>query len=165
MWLQTLILTITLFTKAQANQNDNLMEKSTLMSIDELPSLNIIQYLWITCPPSLYPYECLTFHVRQPTRLEVTLYKTLCGKGPEIRFRVSSGIDFVYLGEDNNVYYLMVLCQLYPLELRRVQDYVLWSVPDAGIKYLTRNETVLPMEDLINFANCRREQYRSSSLL
>lgn len=47
----------------------------------------------------------------------------------------------------------MILCHLYRFELRRVQDYVLWIAPDAGIKELTRNETVLPKEDLINFAN------------
>lgn len=147
-----MVLTIILLL-TQATENYNQIENSTSMSIDELPSLNIMQYLWMKRPPPLFPYECLTFHIREPTRLEVSLYKTLCGKGPKIRFRVLAGIGFVYLGEENNVYYLMAFCQLYRFELRRVQDYVLWIVPDAGIKSLTRNETVLPREDLINFAN------------
>lgn len=155
MWLKMCIQTIImiLLTKAQATQNYNQMETSTPMSIDELPSMNIVQYLWMDCPPSLIPYECLTFKIREPSRLEVGLYKTLCGKGPDIRYRASSEIGFVYLGVDNNVCYLMILCQLYRFELRRVQDYVLWIIPDAGIKELTRNETVLMMEDLKYFAN------------
>lgn len=141
-----------LITKAEATQNYRL-EISTPMSVDELPSSNIAQYLWMDCPPSLFPYECLTIDIREPTRLEVYLYKSLCGKGPEIRFRISSGIGFMYLGEDKDVNYLMVFCQLYPFELRRVGDYVLWIVPDAGVKGLTGNKTVLTMEDLRHFAN------------
>lgn len=155
MWVKILILTIVilLLTKTQATINYNQTEISIPMTMEELPSFNIIQYLWMHSPPPLFPYECLTFVVREPTRLEVNLYKTLCGKGPEIRYRVSSGIGFIYLGEENGVYYIMIFCQLYRFELRRVQDYVLWIVPDAGIKELTRNETVLTMEDLSHFAN------------
>lgn len=139
-----------LLTKDVATQN---LETSTPMSLDELPSFNVVQYLWMDSPPPLFPYECFTFNVREPTRLEVGLYKTLCGKGPEIRLRASAGISIVYLGEDNGVYYLMMFCHSYPFEIRRVQGYVLWIVPDTGMKQLTRNETVLSMEDLICFAN------------
>lgn len=149
----TLITAIILLTEVVAAQNCREIETSTPMSIDELPSFNVIQYLWMNSAPPLFPYECLTFDVRKPTRLEVGLYKTLCGKGPEIRLKASSGIGLVYLGEANDVYYLMIFCQLYPFELRRVQDYILWIVPDTGMMQLTRNETVLRMDDLIYFAN------------
>lgn len=146
------IVTTSILTTAQATQDCNKIKASTPISIDDLPSLNIVQYLWTNYPPQMPP-ECLTGTIREPTRVEVYIYEALCGKGPEIRFKASSSIGFVYLGEDNDGYYLMILCQMYPFVLRRVQDYVVWIVPDAGFKQLTRNETVLSLEDLKCFAN------------
>lgn len=92
---------------------------------------------------------CVDNVISVPNIQEISAYETVCGKVGDIKLKIKESLFELsgFISQDNNKTYIRFGCQTAEVQLRSVDNYVLWVLPELNIIELS-GEAVLSKEEL-----------------
>lgn len=92
---------------------------------------------------------CVDNVISVPNIQEISAYETVCGKVGDIKLKIRVNLFDLsgFISQDNNKTYFRASCQTAEVQLRSVDDYLLWILPELNTILLS-GEAVLSKDEL-----------------